>query len=243
MRARLEAILLARLSHAARTQVQWRLRRLRRPARLGALRRGTPFSDNYGYERGTPVGRYYIERFLDTHKGDIRGRVLEIKDNGYTSRFGADVIRSDVLDIDPANQAATLFGDLTEADHIPSDAFDCFLLTQTLQYIYNTRAAVAHAFRMLRPRGVLLATIPVLSKLEPRLDEQWRFTPGGCVELFGSVFGPDHIAVQTYGNLLSCVAALSGMAAEELSRTDLAVVDDRYPLLVAVRAVKTPAGL
>jgi hypothetical protein len=34
---------------------------------------------------------------------------------------------------------ATIVGDLTRADHIPSDSFDCVNLTQTLQFIYDVR--------------------------------------------------------------------------------------------------------
>jgi hypothetical protein len=35
-----------------------------RSVRWGNLRRLRPFSDRYGCDRGTPIERYYIERFL-----------------------------------------------------------------------------------------------------------------------------------------------------------------------------------
>jgi hypothetical protein len=34
-----------------------------------------PISRAFGYDRGTPIDRYYLDRFLDEHNGDIRGRV------------------------------------------------------------------------------------------------------------------------------------------------------------------------
>ena len=55
-------------------------------ARLGDLRRVTPFSRRFGFDRGLPVDRYYIERFLVAHAHDVRGRVLEIKDNKTFAR-------------------------------------------------------------------------------------------------------------------------------------------------------------
>src|SRR6266478_325221 len=131
-----------------RHRVRQRLRRLARPAWLGTLRRTTPLSDHWGFDRGTPLDRYYIERFLEEHCQDIRGRVLEVRDSRYTDRYGTAVQRRDVLDIDPRNPNATIVVDLATADAIPPDQFDCFVLTQTLQFIYDTRAAVAHAHRI-----------------------------------------------------------------------------------------------
>ncbi len=214
------------------------LARLRRPAWLGTLRQTRPLSDAWGYDRGTPVDRYYIEQFLDAHRADIRGRVLEIKDSSYTDQFGVGVERADILDISADNPRATLIADLTQGQGIPSNLFDCFILTQTLQFIYDTRAALENAHRILKPGGVLLATLPALSKLDRRLTDYWRFTPASCALLFGEVFGRDQVTVQSYGNVLSGVGFLTGMATEEFKREELAVRDERFPLIVGVRAVK-----
>src|SRR6185312_2075371 len=56
--------------------------------RFGDLRRTTPIASDFGYARGGPVDRYYIEGFLARHADDIRGRVLEVGDASYTHRFG-----------------------------------------------------------------------------------------------------------------------------------------------------------
>ncbi len=42
----------------------------------------------FGYDRGLPIDRYYIERFLANNASDIRGHVMEIADNIYMRRFG-----------------------------------------------------------------------------------------------------------------------------------------------------------
>ena len=56
------------------------MKRLRHPSLDGLL--GTkPVSDHWGWDRGTPVDRYYIEQFLAEHAADVRGRVLEVKDS------------------------------------------------------------------------------------------------------------------------------------------------------------------
>ena len=221
------------------------LRRLTHPAWLGTLRRTTPLSDRYGYDRGTPIDRYYIERFLEDHRRDIRGHVLEVKDSGYTDRYGIGVEHRDVLDIDPANPHATIKADLATADAIASDQFDCFVLTQTLQLIYDTRAAIAHAHRILRTDGALLVTMPAVSRVVPEdglKTDYWRFTIASCLALFGQVFGPEHITVRSHGNVLTCIAFLAGMAYEELSRQELDTNDKFFPVIVTVRAVKQKVG-
>jgi SAM-dependent methyltransferase len=218
-----------------------RARRLRRPARLGSLRRTTPLSDVWGRDRGTPVDRYYIESFLADHADDIRGDVLELLDSGYADRFGRGVSRCDILDIDRENPNATVVADLAAADAIATATYDCFILTQTLQFIYDVRAAVSHAHRILKPGGAVLCTVPSVTRVARRnLDsEYWRFTAASCARLFGDVFGPG-VEVRSYGNVLACGAFLFGLAAEELTADELEVADDYFPLLIAVRARRRP---
>jgi len=226
------------------TSAFWRqrLRRLMRPAWLGTLRRITPLSRRWGEDRGTPVDRWFIERFLDAHRADIRGRVLEVKDGGYTRRFGHDVSALDVLDVWPANPEATIVADLTAADTIPAGSYDCFLLTQTLQFIGEPRLALQHAHRILRPGGVLLATVPTVSRVIREFDyleDYWRFTTSACRALFAERFGATAIDVRGRGNVLVSIAFLAGLAAEELRRGELETDDPDFPLLVTIRAVKS----
>jgi SAM-dependent methyltransferase len=218
--------------------------RLRRPALLGTLRRTTPLSDHYGRDRGTPVDRYYIEQFLAAEQQAIRGRVLEVLNREYTDRFGTAVAASDVLDIDTDNPLATVVADLAAADAVPTGGYDCFILTQTLQYVYDARAAVAHAHRILSPGGTLLCTVPVVSRIDRSAleSEYWRFTAATCSRLFGEMFGPESVTVRARGNVLTAVAFLVGMAAEELSSGELERDDPFFPILVSVRATKAGAS-
>lgn len=223
--------------------LRWRKRvqRVRHPAWLGTIRRTKPLSEHYGRERGTPVDRYYIEQFLAAERAAIRGRVLEVMNRDYTVRFGAAVDSSDVLDVDPGNPDATIVADLASADAVTTGSFDCFILTQTLQYIYDLKAAVTHAHRILSPGGTLLCTVPVVSRIDRRAlgSEYWRLTAAACSRLFNDVFPPNSVAVRERGNVLAAVAFLVGMAAEELSTRELEQDDPFFPVVVTVRAKKT----
>ena len=224
--------------------LQWasfrrRLKRLFFPAWMGSLRSTKPISSGWGFDRGRPVDRYYIDSFLEGQREDIHGRVLEILNSDYTRRFGSRIEQAEILDIDPANREATVIADLAAADSISDDSFDCFILTQTLQLIYDMKSAIAHSHRILRPGGVLLVTVPVVSRLAGEgYTDYWRFTPASCARLFGETFGPDQVTITAYGNVLSAIAFLEGMACEELARRELDVIDERYPVLLAIRAVK-----
>jgi len=214
-----------------------------RPVRWGTLRRLTPVSRVFGFDRGLCIDRYYIENFLAHHADDIQGRVLEIGDDAYTRKFGGErVTRSDVLHVAEGNPKATIVADLTCADQIPSDTFDCIILTQTLQLIYDMRAAIRHLHRILKPGGVLLATFPGISQISrydmDRWGDYWRFTDASTRRLFAEVFGPDNVTIQTYGNVLVACAFLHGLAANELSASELDFADPEYQVVITVRATK-----
>src|SRR5262249_31544196 len=133
-----------------------------------------PIRPAFGVGHGQCIDRYYIETFLNQYATDIQGHVLEIAENTYTHRFGGQrVCHSDVLHVTPGHPRATITADLTCADHIQSETFDCIILTQTLQFIYDVRAVLCTLYRILKPGGVLLATFPGISQIARYDMEHW----------------------------------------------------------------------
>ena len=201
-----------------------------------------PISRTFGFDRGTPVDRYYLDRFLAEHKGDIRGRVLEVGDDRYTVRFGgARVERSDVLHVDAAYPSATFAGDLAQPDALPEAVFDCIIITQTLQFIFDMRAAVATLHKALKPGGVLLLTAPGISQIEEGEGASrwyWSLTAIAARRLLEERFPPAEVRVEAHGNVFAAAAFLYGLAAEELDSADLDLFDPSYPVVVTCRAAK-----
>lgn len=212
---------------------------------FGDFRRTTPISRQFGFDRGLPVDRYYIEGFLQRNAADIQGRTLEIGDNEYTRRFGGTrVEQSDVLHVHAENPQATFVGDLTDAENVPSDAFDCAIVTQTLHLIYDVRAALETLRRILKPGGALLLTAPGISQIEDGewgKDWRWSFTPNSLQQLFEEVFPAENVRVNAHGNVLAAVSLLQGIAAEELTPEELNARDPLYPVLLTARAIKPTA--
>ncbi len=211
--------------------------------RLSYLRRLLQIGSALGFEHGLCIDRYYIEKFLSARASDVRWSVLEIGDDTYTQRFGGGrVIRSDILHKTGDNPNATIVADLTCADHIPQDTFDCIILTQTLQYIYDLKAAIITLYRILKPSGVVLVTCPGIAYIS-RYDlehwgEYWRLTSLSAKRLFGEVFPPENVEVEAYGNLLTAVAFLCGLPAEGLRQEELDYHHPDFQVLITVRAVK-----
>ena len=211
---------------------------------FGDFRRTSPISSGFGFDRGTPVDRYYIEKFLAQNSGDIHGRVLEIGDDKYTRRFGGNrVHRVDILSVETANPKAVFVGNLASAGVLPEAAFDCIVLIQTLQYVFELRAAVASLYRALKPGGILLATTPsVKSQIDGNrwgATWYWWFTAAAVHRLLGERFGVRDVVVSTSGNLLAATAFHYGLASEELEVNELEKADPESPLLITARATKS----
>jgi SAM-dependent methyltransferase len=211
---------------------------------FGDFRRTQPIGERFGCDRGTPVDRIYIERFLARHAPAIRGRTLEVVDDSYTRRFGLADTKREVVDFRADNARATIIGDLSNLDGAWDGQFDAIVVTQTLQLIFDVKAAIASMHRLLKPGGTVLTTVPGITSLDRSEADSWywSFTQASMTRLFGEVFGPDNVAVEVFGNVGSAVCFLHGVAAEELSEAMLTPTDDRYPVIVGVRAVKGVTG-
>ena len=211
--------------------------------RWGSLRRVTPIHSGWGVGRGNYIDRYYIERYLEQNATCIRGRVLEVTVNDYTVRFGGNrVTKSDVLDMRPDYPLATIVADLTDAGDIPSDSFDCVILTQVLNFIYDVKAAIRTIHRILKPGGCVLVSVAGISQMAHEemeyCGDYWRFTGISLRRLFEEVFPPTNVTVEAHGNVLTAIAFLHGLALEELHSDELDYRDPNFEVSVLLKAVK-----
>jgi SAM-dependent methyltransferase len=233
LRARARALLGRRGTVVARSV----LRGLGLP-RWGNLRRTAPFSRHFGFERGTPVDRHYLHRFLEAERASITGDVLEIQGDGHTRRFGQALGVVHTVDINP-DFAATYTCDLALADGIiPSNRYDAFLLPNTLCVLRDIEGCLRQALRVVRPGGVVLATTATFVPLNPDTPDYWRLTAEGWRELAARVWDGHAVTIEAHGNCLASVAAMLGLAAEELTEPELDVQDPLYPVLVTLKVVK-----
>ncbi len=210
---------------------------------FGHLRRTGPVSENFGFDReGGPVDRYYIEQFLQANGSSIQGRVLEIGDNEYTLRFGRKgQLKSEVLHVHADNPVATIVGDLSHLPQVADSSFDCIILTQTLHLIYDFHAALNTCYRILKPGGVLLLTVPGITPIDHGEWKDiwyWSFTEASVKRLAREHFPEGHIQVQTRGNVLVATSFLHGLGRKDLHQSELDHVDPYYPIVIEAKITK-----
>jgi SAM-dependent methyltransferase len=209
------------------------------------LERTAPVSTVFGLDRGTPIDRYYIENFLKKNAHYIQGRVLEVGDSDYSRRFSKGKAESfEVLHAVSGNKAATIVGDLTDSATLPENYIDCFICTQTFNFIYDIQRAVNGAHHLLKPGGVLLATVSGISQISrydmDRWGDYWRFTTASVEKLFAPVF-KGGVEIESFGNVLAACAFLQGITVEDLP--DKTLLDEGaadYQMLISVVARKGP---
>jgi len=201
-----------------------------------------PVSKTFGMDRGTPIDRYYIEKFLSSNRKKITGRVLEVAESRYSKKFGNHVAAYEILHV-AENSKATIVGDLTKRETLPNNQIDCFICTQVFNFIFDFQLAIAGAHQVLKPGGVVLVTVSGISQVSrydaDRWGHYWSFYPQGIERSFKKVFGDANVEICTYGNSLTAISFLKGIALEELTAEELDFNDPDYPVTIAILATKS----
>lgn len=209
-------------------------------SRLRMAVKTLPISDCWGLDRGLPAHRYYLQNFLTEHRRDIRGVCLEFSDPTYLKQFGGtQVTHMDVMNLDDSSEHATVIGDVTKLEMIPSNTYDCIISTHVLNCIYDLRGAVRGLHQMLKPGGVLLVAEPQQCMHAAEYNDMWRFVPQSIRALLHESFHPDSVDVRSYGNSLVAAAELRGLVCDEFTFEELNTHDPRFGVEICARAVKT----
>jgi SAM-dependent methyltransferase len=211
------------------------------------LRRLEPLAN--GRQRGVPIVRYYWGRFLEKHRDDIHGRGLEIGTTSTIREYGGRALaEADALDLSAHSPEITVVADLTRADAIPAETYDCFVNQFTMHLIYDLEGALYHSLRILKPGGSLLVNFPCVEYVFARgldmgtgapLFVFWQFTPLQVENLLRRAgLEESDFELELSGNLFTRVAYQMNMTADELTAAELERVDPGHPLLICVRAIK-----
>lgn len=196
-----------------------------------------PISTQFATERGTPVDRYYIDKFLGKYSGYIAGDVLEIEDNNYTKKFGGEVVKNAiVMDVGPQRPGITFVANLETGEGIRDEIADCFILTQTLMYIFDLKTAVKNIKRLLKPNGVVLITCSGISQNSKRCMDSYgayfNFNEAAFERMFEEEKNMQIVTTGSFGNVKTVSAHINGLCCEDLQDVDFDLQDKCYPLIV-----------
>lgn len=206
-------------------------------AKIDDSERIYPLNNAFGYNRGTPVDRYYINKALGNYSNYIKGRVLEVGDNKYTKQFGKDnETDSFVLSYTQSDLPNTIVGDLTNYSTLKNQKFDAFICTQTLNFIYDFKSAINTSYKLLKEGGYFIGTVASVTSISnydnSRWGDFWRFTPDSISRSLRDS-GFELIDIGQYGNVLAAKAIFDGFVVEDFSDVSLLDhVDSSYPVII-----------
>jgi SAM-dependent methyltransferase len=194
--------------------------------------------NHFGFLRGKDYtsGRYYVEDFLNRHAAECRGRFLEFGDPYYRRLFDqAHIQQYDVFDVTPG-PAVTIVSDIQDCPDVADNTYDVIVCTQVLEHVANPFRAAAELWRILKPGGRLLLTVPAAYPYHGVPRDYWRFSRDSLLLLFGEGF--HDVAITAYGNRLIVVAAYWFWMRDHLPRRALMWADPDCPTILALYARK-----
>lgn len=195
----------------------------------------TPISCKFGYDLGTPIDRYFIEKFLQENSDKILGTVLEIAESTYSLKYGQNKIEAKIIHVDK-NYKADLYCNLETGEGIIENYADCFIMTQTLPFIFNINEVCKNALRLLKTGGTLLITVPGITQISrydyDRWGQFWSFTEMSLKKLFSQFVPEKNIQIKSYGNVKLASLFLYGVPLEKIKKKDLEYSDNDYQMVI-----------
>lgn len=202
---------------------------------FGDLRRHIPLCPNYGYTRGTPIDRFYLDQFVQGIRQEVVGVTLEIGGRQQNrEQYGfQQATEYHTLDSDPRS-GADIIGDAHDSGSCAENCFDSIILFNVLEHCAKPWIVTENIYRWLRAGGKVFCMVPNVQRVHHDPVDCWRILP----DAFQTLFERFCTRVTTYGSLLTSISALSGIASEELTWPELTHVDPQYPVATCVVAVK-----
>ena len=202
---------------------------------LGSFANGKPFCHEFGYTRGTPIDRVFLDVFIDTIRDQVYGATLEIggrKEDKSLYRF-QNAEPFETLDVE-AGSGADHVGDAHCITLFRPGSWDSILAFNVLEHCERPWIVVSNFLYWLRPGGMAFCVVPNAQRLHRGPRDYWRILPDAASSLFSDF---EEVTILRYGNLLTSQAAMSGIAAEELHYA-MAYSDRDYPTVTCISARK-----
>ena len=112
------------------------------------------------------------------------------------------VTRYDGVDLWPRSTRATLAGDVQSLTMLPDAIYDSAICIEVLEHVPEPAKAVATIARILKPGGVVVISVPHLSRLHDLPHDYYRYTEYGLRYLLAQA-GLEVTSIQPKGGLLT----------------------------------------
>ncbi|HAN75554.1 MAG TPA: methyltransferase [Planktothrix sp. UBA8407] len=202
----------------------------------GDLKRTNPICQAFGFLRGQPIDRYYLDKFIEKIRPEIVGNILEIGaiETAKESYQLTEESSYHVLNMDRWS-GVDIVGDAHDINVIQPESFDTIILFNVLEHCYAPWIVIENIHRWLKPGGKCFASVPSALKIHDAPQDYWRPLPDAFAWMLRN-FSQQKIS--TYGNLITVVAAYHGIVTEELTTEELDAYHPDYPVITCISATK-----
>ena len=202
----------------------------------GDFKRFTPFCPDFGLTRGTPIDRVYLDKFIAKIASTVTGSALEIgglSDNKTLYGFHA-CTEYHGLDLKEA-PGVSYVGDAHDTALFDAGSFESILLFNVLEHCYAPQKVIDNIFCWLKPGGKCFLMVPNAQRVHDYPADYWRPLPDGIKYLFREY---KEMQLYVYGNPVTLMASMMGVAAEELASNEIDPHHPEYPVVTCVVATK-----
>ena len=201
-------------------------------------------SNDFGFSRGNPIDRYYIENFLKKNQNDFVGESLEFGTDFYLKKFNRGITSFNIFTSlkDKSKNKNLIKGDLSIVKNQPEEKYDLIVCTNVLNFIYDINLAIKGLHKMLKKNGVCLVTIASFSTHVSRYDmdrwgDYWRLSEKSAYKAFKkNNFIIDEC--KSFGNVKLAIAQMNGLCVDDIDSDILKINDNDYQMLITLRVKK-----
>jgi SAM-dependent methyltransferase len=203
---------------------------------FGDLKRKLPFCSQFGHFRGNPIDRYYLDRFIDEIRSEVKGVTLEIGGSRSNRELYRFKNTTSYLAMDLSGPDLDIAGDAHDPNVVEKESMDTILLFNVLEHCERPWVVADNIYQWLKPQGQVFCMVPTAQRVHRVPQDYWRILPDALNSIF-SRFPRRKLYV--YGNPLTTIAANYGIAAEELTREELDCHHENYPVANCIHAQKS----
>lgn len=142
--------------------------------------------------RDSPVRQYFspiyygqYQTTLPLMRRHVCGKLIDLGCGQMPfRRWLAPLVEAyDTLDHSPEVEGATYVGDIQEMSMIGDEVYDSAICLEVLEHIPDPFKAARETARILKPGGVLIVSVPHLSRLHQAPQDYYRYTRYGITQV------------------------------------------------------------
>lgn len=165
--------------------------------------------------------RYFVDKFFieNIHQFNDNAKILDIGGKKENKRGMFDIGKYP-LEIKYANIDTTTNPDyLCDATKIPvpDNSFDGVILAEVLEHVKDPKLVLRESFRVLKPEGKLLITVPFLYHIHADPCDYGRYTEYYFQEILKEI-GFNEVSIEKQGGYYSVLANIMKMRLLEMNR-------------------------